>query len=31
VTLDGGELDGETIPLTDDGRVHQVVVHPRNR
>jgi cellobiose phosphorylase len=31
VTLDGGELDGETVPLADDGGSHQVVVRPKDR
>jgi cellobiose phosphorylase len=26
VTLDGSPLDGDAIPLTDDGRVHEVRV-----
>jgi cellobiose phosphorylase len=29
VTLDGQPLDGEAIPLRDDGREHEVVVAPR--
>ncbi|MGH7513798.1 MAG: GH36-type glycosyl hydrolase domain-containing protein [Gemmatimonadales bacterium] len=31
VTLDGRELEGETVPLTDDGGTHRVLVRPRDR
>ena len=31
VTLDGHALDGDLIPLTDDGNEHQVVVELRSR
>ena len=31
VTIDGRELDGEIVPLTDDGGTHEVVVRPRDR
>jgi cyclic beta-1,2-glucan synthetase len=30
VTLDGRELDGETVLLSDDGREHEVVIRPRD-
>jgi cellobiose phosphorylase len=29
ITLDGQRLEGEAIPLRDDGRTHDVVVAPR--
>jgi cyclic beta-1,2-glucan synthetase len=29
ITLDGQPLDGETIPLVDDGGRHEVVIRPR--
>jgi cellobiose phosphorylase len=30
ITLDGLELDGETIPLVDDGATHRVLVRPKH-
>jgi hypothetical protein len=29
LTLDGREVDGEFVTLTDDGREHEVVIRPR--